>query len=309
MANQPLYLDAALSGVANAWFNQEQDFVANKLMPTVTVKKPTFKVAQYGKENLYIPSNSLRTGDAKTKSVNFTRQFVDGQPLAEHSLKDAVYKDDYQQTDDPFEPESDTVENILSVMELIDEKAMVDLMTSTSNITNNTTLSGTSQWSDLEHSSPIKDITTGVNASLWVDFNTLVIGRNDYNTLINHPEIRDYLKWTQPGGVTYDQLLSVFAPFGIRQILIGKSRANLATEGQSDNVQRLWKGDVLLAYVTDRPGRKQVNGGYKFQLEGAREVTKEAINDPPKSEIIVRDYYNYQLLLPEAYYLIKTAFA
>lgn len=31
--------------------------------------------------------------------------------------------------------------------------------------------------------------------SLFVDFNTLVLGRNDYNVLINHPEIRDYLKW------------------------------------------------------------------------------------------------------------------
>ena len=31
--------------------------------------------------------------------------------------------------------------------------------------------------------------------------------------------------------------------------------------------------DVLLAYVTDRPGRKQINGGYKFQLENSREVT------------------------------------
>lgn len=309
MANQPIYLDPALTGVANAWFNKQTDFIGNVLMPTVTVKKATFKVAQYGKENLQMPTNSVRTGDAKSKSVNFTRQFVNGQPLNEHSLSDAVYKDDYEQTDEPFEPESDTVENILSVMELIDEKAMVDLVTNTSNVPNNTTLSGTSQWSDLEHSSPIKDITAGVNSSLFVDFNTLVLGRNDYNTLINHPEIRDYLKWTKEGGVSYDMLLSVFAPFGIEKILVGKAKANFATEGQTENDQRLWQHDVLLAYVTDRPGRKEVNGGYKFQLENAREVTKEAINNPPKTEIVVRDYYNYQFLLPEAYYLIKSAFA
>lgn len=309
MANQPLYLDQALTGVANAWFNQETDFIANKLMPTVPVKKATFKVAQYNKDNLRIPTNSLRTGDAKSKNVNFTRQFVNGQPLNEHSLADAVYKDDYEQTDEPFEPESDTVENILSVMELIDESAMVNLVTNTSNVTNNTTLSGTSQWSDLEHSSPITDIKTGVKSSVFVDFNTLVLGRDDYNTLIVHPEIRDFLKWTTAGGVTYDQLLSVFAPFGIKNILIGKAKSNTGIEGQADSTSRLWSHDVLLAYVTDTPGRKQVNGGYKFQLENAREVTKEAINNPPKTEIIVRDYYNYQLLLPEAYYLIKSAFA
>lgn len=309
MANQPLYLDKPLTGVANAWFNQDQDFIANKLMPTVLVKQPTFKVAQYGKENLQMPSNSLRTGDAKTKNVNYSRTFVNGQPLNEHSLKDAVYKDDYQQSDDPFSPESDTTENILSQMQLIDEYAMISQLTSTSVVTNNTTLSGTSQWSDLDHSSPIKDITSAINGALFVDFNTLVLGRNDYNTLINHPEIRDYLKWTNTGGVTYDQLLSVFAPFGIKNILIGKAKADFAVEGQTASPQRLWSKDVLLAYVTDKPGRKVINGGYKFQLENSREVTKEFINDPPKTEIIVRDYYNYQLLLPEAYYLIKGAFA
>lgn len=309
MANQPLYLDKPLTGVANAWFNQDQDFIANKLMPTVLVKQPTFKVAQYGKENLQMPSNSLRTGDAKTKNVNYSRTFVNGQPLNEHSLKDAVYKDDYQQSDDPFSPESDTTENILSQMQLIDEYAMISQLTSTSVVTNNTTLSGTSQWSDLDHSSPIKDITSAINGALFVDFNTLVLGRNDYNTLINHPEIRDYLKWTNTGGVTYDQLLSVFAPFGIKNILIGKAKADFAVEGQTASPQRLWSKDVLLAYVTDKPGRKVINGGYKFQLENSREVTKEFINDPPKTEIIVRDFYNYQLLLPEAYYLIKSAFA
>lgn len=309
MANQPIYLDPALTGVANAWFNKAEDFIASKLMPTVPVKKETFKVAQYGKENLIIPANSLRTGDAKAKSINYSRQFVQGQPLAEHSLSDAVFKDDYDQTDTPFEPEADTVENILSVMELIDEQAMINVVTNPSIVTNNTTLSGTSQWSDLYHSSPLTDIKNAVNASLFVDFNTLVLGRNDYNTLIVHPEIRDYLKWTLPGGVTYEALMSVLSQFGIERVLIGKAKANLAPEGTTPNIQRLWQHNVLLAYVTDRPGRKVVNGGYKFQLENAREVTKEYINNPPKTELVVRDFYNYQLLLPEAYYLIQNAFA
>ena len=137
----------------------------------------------------------------------------------------------------------------------------------------------------------------------------MVLGKNDYLTLITHPEIRDYLKWDGKGGVTYDQLLSVVGQFGIQQILIGRARGNTAPEGTTENVQRLWSKDVLFAYVTDTPGRKQINGGYKFQLENGREVTNEQINDPPMNEIIVRDYYNYQLLMPEAYYLVKSAFA
>ena len=73
MGNQSIYLDSALTGVANAWFNQEQDYIANKLFPTVKVKKPTFKIAQFGKENLQIPANSLRTGDSKSRQVDYSR--------------------------------------------------------------------------------------------------------------------------------------------------------------------------------------------------------------------------------------------
>ncbi len=309
MANQPLYLDPALTDVANAWYNKQADFVANKIMPTVTVKKATFKIGQFDKSNLQMPANSLRTGAAETKSIGYNRSYVTADPLEEHSLKDWVYKDDYEQSDNPFDPESDTTENILQVMQVIDEKQMVDTLTSTSIVTNNTTLSGTSQWSDLDHSSPITDIKNAAASALWVDFNTMVLGRNDYLTLLTHPEIRDYLKWSGQGGVTHEQLLSVVGQFGIQQILIGRARGNTAPEGTDENIQQLWSNDVLFAYVTDTPGRKQINGGYKFQLENGREVTNQPINDPPMNEIIVRDYYNYQLLMPEAYYLVKSAFA
>jgi hypothetical protein len=310
MANQPTYIDQALSGVANAWFNQQEDFIGGTLFPTVSVKKATFKIAQYGKENLMIPSNSLRTGDAKSKKVNYNRQFVDGPTLVEHSLSDDVYKDDYDQTDDPFEPESDAVENILSVMSLIDEKEVADLVTSTSNITQNTTLSGTDQWSDYANSDPIADIIAGMETANFFDYNTMVISRYNYNRLIVHPVIRDYLKWTQNGGVTYEALISVFAPFGIKKILIGKAKADFATEGQATrDIRRVWGNDVLLAYVTDRPARKTVNGGYKFQLANSREVTKEYFNNPPKTEIVVRDFYKNALLSTDAFYLLKNAFA
>lgn len=70
-----------------------------------------------------------------------------------------------------------------------------------------------------------------------------------------------------------------------------------------------WGDDVLFGYVTDKPGRKQLNGGYKFQLKDARETTKEHFNNPAHTEIVVTDYYNYEMLMPDAWYLLKDAFA
>ncbi|MET4003862.1 hypothetical protein ABIB48_002600 [Arthrobacter sp. UYCu511] len=69
MANQPTYIDQALSNVANAWENTQEDFIADKLFPIVEVTKKTFQIAEYGKENLQLPGNSLRTGLSAAASV------------------------------------------------------------------------------------------------------------------------------------------------------------------------------------------------------------------------------------------------
>lgn len=309
MANQAEYVDPYLTNVANGWFNKRTDYVANILFPTVEVPKSTFLVPGYGADNTRLPATSVRTGAAEPKNISYTRTMTPGDPLLEHSLADLVYDNDRDETDEPYKPETDTTENLLSVLELIDEKALADIVTNTSVITNNTTLSGTSQWNDYGNSNPINDIITGANSALFEDFNTMVIGKNDYHVLANHPEIRDYLKWTKQGPVDLASLTSIFGQFGIERILIGAAKENIGKEGLANDFNRIWGGDVLLAYVSATPGRKEVNGGYKFQKKGARKVTSEYKNSIKATEIIVSDEYNYQLLMPEAFYLIKDAFA
>lgn len=307
MANQPIYLDPALTNVANAWVNAQSDFIADKLFPTVQVTKPTFKVPEYGKENLELIGNTTRTGLSKAKSVSYTRKYKDAKPLAEHALSGEVLKEDYDLTDDPFEPESDTTEFILERMALVDEQDLAGFITDLANVPG-TTLSGTSQWSD-PASDPFDDVKTAVQASGFAKFNTMALSRDGYLSLISHPAILDRLKWAQGGAVSMEQLKQLFAPYGIRDIYLGQARANFAAEGLTEDIDEIWGGDVLFGFVTDKPGRKQINGGYKFALENGRQVTKDVKHNPNYTEIVVTDYYNYELLLPEAWYVLKDAFA
>lgn len=309
MANKAEYVDQYLTGIAQGWFNKREDYIANKLFPTVTVPKSTFLVPEFGKDNTRLPDSSVRTGASEPKNIGYTRSMKPGQPIIEHSLADMVYDNDRDESDEPYRPETDTLENLLSVMELIDEKALSSLVTDTSIVTNNTTLSAESQWSDYDHSEPLKDIITAANTALFEDFNTLVIGKNDYHVLVNHPALRDYVKWSQPGPLTRTALLSILGEFGIHNILIGTAKENVGREGLADDFRRIWSGDVLLAYVTPTPGRKVLNGGYKFAKKDARQVTSEYKNSKKATEIIVTDEYNYELFLPECYHLFKNAFA
>ncbi|MBV1778686.1 hypothetical protein KRR55_06110 [Paeniglutamicibacter sp. ABSL32-1] len=309
MAKQPIYLDQALTNVANAWENTQEDFIADKLFPVVTVKKPTFKIPEYGKENLNLPASTVRTGLSKALSVSQTRSYKQAQPLVEHALSGVVTEDDYELTDDPFEPESDETENILSVMALVDEKALADKLTDPLVVTNNRTLLGTDRWSDYANSDPFNDIKTAVTSSKFIKYNTMALSRDGYLSLISHPDILDRLKWAQGGAVSLEQLKQLFGPFGITNIYIGQARANLAPEGLDEDIQNIWGNDVLFGFVTPKPGRKQLNGGYKFVLTDGRKATKEQLSDPDHTKIVVKDRYNYEMLMNDAWYLLKDAFA
>ncbi|MDQ0825417.1 hypothetical protein QFZ60_001590 [Arthrobacter sp. B2I5] len=307
MANAPQYIDQGLTNVANAYVNADTSFIANLLMPTVPVKTRTFLVPQIN-FNLQLPTNSLRTGGSLAKSVSYTTEFKPANPLLEHSLSDQVYADDYNQTDDPFKPESDAVENIMHKMQLIDEAEMAKTVTNTSIITNNRTLSGTAQWND-SASNPIADILTGIKARAFRQFNTIAMGYETFFAIATHPSVLDIYKYAVGGTVTSDQVLNLFRPYGITNLLIGDARYDTSVEGLAQTFAPIWGKDVVLAYVTPRPGLKEINGGYKFQLDGGRFVTREEKKNPLLTEVVAHDYYNYQILMPEAFYVIKNAVA
>ena len=105
-------------------------------------------------------------------------------------------------------------------------------------------------------------------------------------------------------------MLALFRPFGIQRIVVGRAQANTGKEGtNTDSFTSVWGNNAWLGYVTPRPGRKEINGGYKFRLENSREVTKETFNNPPVTEVVVRDQYDHIIKNTECFYLIRNAVA
>lgn len=310
--SQPTFIDQYLTGVSNAWFNADTDFIGNLILPEVIVAKKTFKVPNYTKETLRIPSSSVRTGEAKSKRVNLYRSSQDVGPLQEHSLADFVTRDDYRMTDSPYNPEGDSVENMNHKLMLIDEKDIATQLSDTAIVTNNITLSGGDQFSDYSSSNPfnvIKNAAIAMRADTLKIPNTFFTSWDAWIQMVDHPDFLDRIKWSQTGVMTEADFLKLFAPYGISKIFIGKAQENTAKQGLTDSLSSIWSKHAWLAYITDRPGLKQVNGGYKFRLQNGREVTREPKNNPPGTELINRDYYDNVLLNNECFYLIKNVVA
>lgn len=309
---QPTFISQPLTRVANKWKNENDALIGNIIFPTVPVAKKEFKVPYYGKESLIIPSDVSRTGESKYKRVRHSRGYNTPTILTEKGLSDFVTKDDKEQTGDEFDALSDAVENIQERMELVNEKNLATMLSDTAIVTQNQTLSGPSQWSDTANSDPINDIKTAIQAirgSALVMPNSMWFDMSVWLTLMDHPAVVDRVRGAVVQEINVAMMKRLLAPYGIQNIYIAKATENTGGEGASDSLSSVWGKHAWLGYITNNPGYKQVNGGYKFALRNGRVVTREEKANPPGTEVVNADYYEHILLSDTCYYLFKNAIA
>lgn len=152
-----LYVSKPLTNISIAYTNDT--FIAEKILPVVPVVLDTAKIATYGMDNLRI-EESLRAQGSGANEINHSVSIGDHYVLADHALKEMVTDEEEENADLPINPRIDATENLVGKMFLIKERELALTMENTGVITQNTTLSGTSQWSDYDNSDPLDDIST-----------------------------------------------------------------------------------------------------------------------------------------------------
>lgn len=312
MASGAFYVDQALTNVTQAWTNDSNDFISEKILPVIPVDKKTGKYWAYNKDNLVVPSSTLRTGRSETQQATYGKSLNDFGPLQEHALKDFITKDEYEMTDAPLNIETDTVNFLNEQMAIAQEVDTAAVLNDNAVITNYNTLSGGNQWSDYGNSSPFADIKTGATSMRSVALkvpNTLIMSWEVWIQLIDHPDMLDRIKWSATGVITEQDVIRLFAPYGIQKLLIGKVMKNTATPGQTASLASVWGKHAWLAYVTDTPGLRQVNGGYTLRLKNSKYVDRQDLFDPKGTELRNNDYYQQMIFASDVFYQIKNAVA
>lgn len=274
-----VHTDAILTNISEQYRNAK--FIGTQLMPVVPVKKESDYYYKYNsKATRFRIPDTLRAAKTESKQVDW-EVTTDTYACQEHALNDLIDDREYANADKPLNLKSDTVEFLTDIILNAQEKRIADQLFSTSVITNNTTLTGTDQWSDYENSDPIGDIEDGkedIHGRIFREPNTLVLGKEVYNKLKHHPDITDRIKYSMKGIIT-PQLLAEL--FGVEKVLIGEAGYNSANEGQTASYGYLWGKYALLAYIEPRPGIKKFSLGYTFQarpfgVRVAREETKHS---------------------------------
>lgn len=287
--------------------------VAEIVLPKMQSAQYSGKIGKYGSDHLRIV-NSIAGGKGRFRRMETITRSSDGFYIESHGLEGLVTDEDYKNVEDPFNAESDETLGLTTVLMLEKEKGLADSLTSTSVMTQNTTLSGTSQFNDYTNSDPVAKILAGKKAvrdGSGAIANAMILDYDVAEMLRYHPQILDALgfKENRPGGLTDADLAKAF---NIQRVIIPNCKYNSAAQGAAAVLANVWGKHIVLACLPEKAMKYQLTLGYEVQLSGqiGWKVYKKPEDNPPEStQIIVSGKYDQVLTNVTCGYLIKDAIA
>ena len=305
-----VYVDVPLSNISIKYTND--NFIADKVFPILKVGKMTGLYYVYDKANLRpdISDRSLGAPSAETGQGMTTKgTYI----CTDHALHAWVPFQIQEQADVALNPLIDETEALTEKLMISKEKALATIITSGSNITQYTALSSTSQWSDYSNSDPIGDIRTAritIHKATFKRPNTIVMGKEVFDALCDHPQIIERIKYSQLGVVTEELMARVF---NVDQILVGDAGYNSANEGQNDSLSYIWGKNAIVCYIAPTIRLKEVTLGHTVTY-GVRQVLRnnssiEALDRQATFIRVGNDNYVHKLFVAACGYLINTCVA
>lgn len=305
LVQQDVVVDPALSNVSIKYSNQV--FIADQVFPVIKVAKQTGKYYVYDKANLRIDKTARAAGSGANEVDHnaTTASFA----CDDHALKEFVADEIQDQADDALNPLVDATENVTEKLMLDRENTLATMLGDTAQMTSNTTLSGTSQWSDYSNSDPIGDVRTArtsVHQNTFRKPNTLIMSKPVFDMLVEHPQIIERIKYSQLGVVTAELLARLFQ---VEQVLVGEAGSNTAAEGQTDSLSYIWGKNAIVAYIAPKVSLKSLTLGLTFTYS-ARVVKRWRDEDREGTYVrIGNDNYVQKIVAVAAGYLIKSCIA
>lgn len=297
-------VDPVLSNISKAYSNEM--YIADMLFPVVPVGKQTGKYYQYNKAK-FRRNKTLRAPGGKANEVEYGLSTASFEAV-DHALKEKTPWEIIEQADSALSPESDATENVTEQLQIDKEIALATSMAATATITQNTTLSGTSQWSDYTNSDPISDIKAGmvvVQKAIGRKPNTLLLGKPTFDKLVDHPDVVEKIKYTNLGTATTDLLARLF---NVENVIVAEALYNTAVEGATDSLDYIWGKHAWLCYITPRVALRTITLGFTFRWKD-RKVKKWDDEDMEARFVRVNENYVQKFVAAEACYLIKNAVA
>jgi hypothetical protein len=304
-------VDMLLSGVSSMYV--PDGYISEMVLPMVSSPAYTGKLAKYGADHLRL-ENTRAIGKSAYRRAEPISRSQSTYSIEGHGLEGIVSRADYANVQDPYKAEEDEALGLTTLLWIEKESLLAAQILSTSVMTVNTTLSGTSQYSDYINSDPVGDFSTGRAAivnNCGAKPSKAVFDYQVGNKLRYHPGLLENLgyKYDRPDGLREDELAKAM---DVQSVAVGMARYNSPNEGQTDSLAAVWGKDICFLVAPPAPMPYQVSAGYRVQLDGEtpRKVSKYPLDNPRGATgILVDDDYQFFISNVNAAYLIKAAIA
>ena len=306
-----VHIDVPLSNISMGYKNG--NYIADSIFPLVRSEKQSNKYFIWPKDkwfrnyvHLRAPGDTYPEGDLTLSNTSF---FCDTYHLA-FPLND----EEMANQDAGVQLESTGAEWLADQFMLNREAKIIADFFKTGVWANETTLSGTDRWSDMENSDPFSDILTAtqtIQKSTGRKPNKLVLGPEVRDQLAQHPLLLELYKYTSVP-ILSDQQIA--AALKIPEVVVGEAIDNTAAEGDSFSGEYMWGKNAMLIFTPATPGLRVASAGYTFWWDmgtGGLVVPITRIREDNRDRDLLRGKHSFdqKATATDLGYIILTAVA
>ena len=268
-----LHQDTYLTDMSVATVQSSTKYVADKVFPIVPVQKQSDKIRIYSQADFLRDEVQKRAPGSPVEESGY-RLSSTSYIADEWGLAHAIDDQQRANADAPLSPEEDATVFLTQKMLIKREREWVTNFFSTGNIWTGSSdaqdlVSGTdfTAWSNAA-STPIEDIQARqVRIEQATGFlpNKLVVSRQGWFDLRNHPDIVDRVKHTSGEAVTTAVVARLM---DLDDVLVAAAVRNSAGEGLANTGAYIAGDNALLVHSPANPGLMQPSAGKTFVWTG-----------------------------------------
>jgi len=256
---QIVHQDKMLTNFSKGY--QNGAMIGRQLLPELRVAKQSDKYYIFGKE-AWAPTDDVRAPGGEAHELPGIAVSTDTYFCTEHAQQTPVADEEVQNADSPLAPRVDATQYTVDKIEMTREIAYKTLLATSANYSHKITPSG--KWDDFTNGDPIADVRLGmktIKAHIFRPPNVLFLPDQVIDSIIDHPDFLDRIKYTQFGMTTEDVLARIFR---VERVISPLSGYDTAREGQAESLDYIWPDCAILMYVTPTPAMKSPTFGYTF---------------------------------------------
>ena len=269
-----VHVDRLLTNISVAYMQKTDNFIADKVFPVVPVMHKSDVYQTFDKDDWFRDEAQPRIGATESAGSGFNIN-TGGYNCIPYALHKDI--DDYtaNNADLGIGLEMQATEFVTQRLLLNREKRWAANFFNAgawtqgvSGVDSGPTGSQVIKFSNYATSDPFGAFETGRQAMLGTtgfEPNVLVLGNNVFSKLINHPVIRDRIKYTSAEATTQEMLAAFF---NVKRVLVAKAIENIAKEREPGAYQFIFGNSALLAYSADMPSLMAPSAGYTFSWQG-----------------------------------------